>query len=247
MTTRQNDRPGFLLPIVGLVTASLLLGGCAARQQSLRDPAYAPVVAPSPNPPTPSFPSASNPMQQLMTGSIYSPATSRSLFEDYRARRVGDVLTVVLREQTDASKQAGTATKKASNIDMSSPKIFGRGITRNGVPILDTNIKGKVDFAGEGSSSQSNSLKGNITVTVAQVLPNGNLVVRGEKLLYLNQGSEVVRIRGIVRPSDISSTNTVYSTQIANAEITYKGKGIVADSNDAGWLTRFFNSGWWPL
>lgn len=247
MTIQRNAPSGYLSSIVGLMTVSLLLGGCAARLQTLHDPAYAPVVAPSNNPPAPSFPAASNPMQQLMTGSIYSPSTSRSLFEDYRARRVGDVLTVILREQTDASKQAGTATKKASNVDMPSPRIFGRDITHKGVPILETKINGKVDFSGEGSSNQSNSLKGNITVTVAQVLPNGNLVVRGEKLLYLNQGSEVVRIRGIVRPTDISSTNTVYSTQIANSEITYKGKGIVADSNDAGWLTRFFNSGWWPL
>ena len=247
MTRQRNTLPGYLFPVVGLLGASLLLGGCAAQQKSLRDPAYAPVVAPSPNPPPPRFPAASNPMQQLMTGSIYTPASSRSLFEDYRARRVGDVLTVILQERTDASKKAGTATKKSSNVDMPSPTIMGRKITRGGVPILETQIKGKVDFAGEGTSSQSNSLKGNITVSVSQVLPNGNLVVRGEKLLYLNQGSEVVRIRGIVRPADISASNTIYSTQIANAEITYKGKGVVADSNEAGWLTRFFNSKWWPL
>lgn len=247
MKKQRNALPASLFSMVGLTAASLLLGGCAVQQQNLRDPSYAPVVAPSPNPPRPSFPSANNPMQQLMTGSIYNPSTSRPLFEDYRARQVGDVLTVILQEYTDASKKAGTATKKASNVDMSSPTIFGRPITHNGVPVLDAKINGKVDFAGEGTSSQSNSLKGNITVTVSQILPNGNLVVRGEKLLYLNQGSEVVRIRGIVRPSDISASNTIHSTQIANAEITYKGKGVVADSNEAGWLTRFFNSKWWPL
>ncbi len=243
----RNNLPGYLFPLTTLLASGLLLGGCATQQKSLRDPAYAPVVAPSPNPPAPTFPAASNPMQQLMTGSIYNPATSRPLFEDYRARRVGDVLTVILKEYTDASKKAGTATKKATNVDLPSPTIMGRRVTHGGVPILENKINGKVDFAGEGTSSQSNSLKGNITVTVSQVLPNGNLVVRGEKLLYLNQGSEVVRIRGIVRPADISAGNTIYSTQIANAEITYKGKGVVADSNDAGWLTRFFNSKWWPL
>ena len=84
-------------------------------------------------------------------------------------------------------------------------------------------------------------------MTVADVLPNGFLKVQGEKIMNLNQGSEVIRIRGIIRPQDISSANTIESQQIANAEITYKGKGMVADSNDAGWLTRFFNSGWWPF
>lgn len=244
---QRNSLPLYMINITSVIVAGLLLGGCAAQQHSLRDPAYAPVVGPSPTPPPPRFTNRTNPVQQVMSGSIYNPGTSRFLFEDYRARRVGDVLTVILMEQTNASKKAGTTTKKATNIDLPSPTILGRKVTRGGVPILETQVNGKIDFAGEGDSSQSNSLKGNITVSVSQVLPNGNLVVRGEKLLYLNQGSEVVRIRGIVRPVDISANNSIYSNQIANAEITYKGKGVIADSNEAGWLTRFFNSKWWPL
>jgi flagellar L-ring protein precursor FlgH len=244
---KRNSLPRYISPLIAVVSTSLLLGGCAAQKQTLRDPAYAPVVGAAPNPPAPRFPAKVNPVQQVMTGSIYNASTSRFLFEDYRARRVGDVLTVILMEQTNASKKAGTTTKKASNVELPSPKLFGRHVTRGGVPILETSVNGKIDFAGEGDSRQSNSLKGNITVSVSQVLPNGNLVVRGEKLLYLNQGSEVVRIRGIVRPVDISANNSIYSNQIANAEITYKGKGVIADSNEAGWLTRFFNSKWWPL
>jgi flagellar L-ring protein precursor FlgH len=169
------------------------------------------------------------------------------LFEDYRARRVGDILTVVLEEKTNADKKASTATAKNSNIETPAPKLFGRGISIWGRDILDSKVSSKVDFAGEGGSSQSNSIKGNVTVTVSEVLPNGFLKVRGEKIMSLNQGSEVIRIRGIIRPQDISSANTIESQQIANAEITYKGKGMVANSNDAGWLTRFFNSGWWPF
>lgn len=219
---------------------SLLIGACSSMpQSSLRDPTYSPVIAATVKRPDPQHLAAS--------GSIYNPGTNRFLFEDYRARRVGDILTVILEEKTNADKKASTATAKNSSIGMPAPKLFGRGVSIWGRKVLDSEASAKVDFAGEGGSSQSNSLKGNITVTVAQVLPNGFLVVRGEKLMALNQGSEVVRIKGIVRPVDITSANTIKSQQIANAEITYKGKGMIADSNDAGWLTRFFNSGWWPF
>ncbi len=225
-----------------------LLGGCATQQKSLRDPAYAPVVPHNTQPQMHVQNPAAYPSGGMVTsGSIYNPATSRFLFEDYRARRVGDVLSVILLEQTKANKTASTATKKAAGVKMKAPTILGHRITHNGKDLLSAEIDGKVDFAGQGDSAQSNSLNGQITVTVAKILPNGNLEVRGEKLLYLNQGSEVVRIRGIVRPSDIRADNTIYSNQIANAEITYKGKGIVADSNEAGWLTRFFNSRFWPM
>ncbi len=217
-----------------------MLGACSHMQgRSLHDPEYHPVIAPVVEQ------SASH--IQSLNGAIYNPATNRFLFEDYRARRVGDILTVILEEKTNADKKASTATAKNSHIETPAPKLFGRGISIWGRKILDSKVSSKVDFSGEGGSSQSNSIKGNITVTVAEVLPNGFLKVRGEKLMNLNQGSEVVRIRGIVRPQDISSTNSIESQYIANAEITYKGKGMVADSNDAGWLTRFFNSSWWPF
>ncbi len=182
-----------------------------------------------------------------VNGSIYQCHNSRFLFEDLKARRVGDVLTVILQEKTDAKKKASTSTSKDTAVGITPPTLFGRGVTSGGVPILDTSIAANSKFSGGGDSSQSNSLSGNIAVSVVQVLPNGNLVVRGEKTLTLNRGSEVVRISGLVRPSDITADNQVYSTQIANAKITYSGEGMVANSSKAGWLTRFFNSGWWPL
>ncbi len=180
-------------------------------------------------------------------GSIYHANTSLHLFEDVKARRIGDLITILLEEKTNASKKASTSAKKNTDVAIPNPVLFGRGVTDKGVPILNTEVNSSLDFSGEGDSSQSNSLSGNITVTVVNILPNGNLVVEGEKWLTLNQGSEVIRITGIVRPIDVSPQNTVLSTSIGNAEITYSGKGMVADSNKAGWLTRFFNSAWWPL
>lgn len=205
------------------------------KQEPLRDPEFAPVR-----------PMIQAPSREI-TGSIYNSGTSRFLFEDLKARRVGDIITVILEEKTDANKNASTSTKKNSGIDMPAPTLFGGGITHKGRPLLSNSMSAGSAFSGEGGSSQSNSLKGNLTVTVVEVLSNGYLIVRGEKLLSLNQGSEVVRISGIIRPVDIAPDNTVKSNQIANAEIAYKGKGLLANSNNAGWLTRFFNTGFWPF
>ncbi len=203
--------------------------------QGLKKPAFEPAM-----------PEQIQPNMEV-TGSIYHSSNNRFLFEDIKARRVGDLITVILQEQTNAAKSASTNTSKDSNIDMPGPTLLGLPVTYKGREILHNSLKNNTKFAGAGDSSQSNSLSGNITVTVAKVLSNGNLVVRGEKVLTLNQGSEVVRISGLIRTSDISPDNTIVSTQIANANITYGGNGMVADSNKAGWLTRFFNSQIWPF
>jgi flagellar L-ring protein precursor FlgH len=179
------------------------------------------------------------------SGSIYTAGYARPWFEDIKARQVGDLLTVILDEQTDASKTASTEISKDNSTDISAPKILGKDVSIGGDP-LSTGLESSNDFTGEADSSQSNNLQGSITVTVAQVLPNGNLVIQGEKWIAINQGDEYVRLRGIVRPVDIGPTNTVLSTQVANARITYKGKGATADSNAIGWLARFFISPLWP-
>ena len=113
--------------------------------------------------------------------------------------------------------------------------------------IAELDLDSENSFDGAGGSEQSNSLKGDITVTVAAVYPNGNMLIKGEKVMHLNQGSEVIRISGIVRPADVTPKNTVFSTQIADVQITYAGDGAVADSNEQGWLARFFNSPLWPF
>lgn len=179
-------------------------------------------------------------------GSIYHDVHSLELFSDPRAHRVGDILTVVLLESTQASKKATTTTSKSDKVAIDAPTILGQGLTLNG-KTANITTNGQRSFNGDGSSSQSNQLTGAITVTVAQRLSNGNLLVRGEKMLSINQGQELVRISGIVRPQDIGSDNTIASTRVANAHIGYSGRGSLADANTQGWLSRFFSSKWMPF
>jgi flagellar L-ring protein precursor FlgH len=175
-------------------------------------------------------------------GSIYRSGYGMSLFLDRRARQVGDIITVTLEEKTDASKSSSTATGKESNISVPTVTLLGRGVTHNGVPIISSGVSSDQDFSGQGTSSQSNSLTGSITVTVSEVLRNGSLRVRGEKWVTINQGEEFIRIKGIVRPEDIGPDNAVPSYKIADARITYSGKGALADANSMGWLARIFQS-----
>lgn len=182
--------------------------------------------------------------QRPVNGSIFASYQSRALIEDPKAQNVGDVLTVLLVERTDASKQASTNTRKETTVDNQNPVILGGSVTANGRAILRNQLEGDQIFRGEGASSQSNSLAGTITVTVIERYPNGNLKVAGSKRLDLNQGRERVSIVGVVRPLDISTENTVTSDRLAVAEISYGGKGAVNDANSMGFLARFFNTPW---
>lgn len=222
----------------GLLLASvvLLLSACATPvHQPESDPDFA-AVRPVKSSPIP-----------VNDGAIYKAGFERSLFVDPTARRVGDVLTIVLQEQTNASKKSSTSTKKDSEIDLEAPTVFGAPVIYNGNEILSASVSAGRSFDGEGDSSQSNSLTGNITVTVAEIYPNGNLLVRGEKLLTLNQGSEHVRISGVIRQVDIRPNNTVYSSQVADARIIYGGQGVLAEVNAKGWMQRVFDGPWWPF
>jgi flagellar L-ring protein precursor FlgH len=207
----------------------VLLAGCATPPKE--DHSYAP-AKPLPLPPV-----------LARTGGIYHAGYEMRLFEDVVAHRIGDNLTIVLQEKTAAKKEADTSLKK-DNTSALSMGISGATImTRNG----ELDFSGKRQFDGNGQSQQSNSLTGNITVVVSDVLANGNLVVRGEKWITLNQGDEFLRISGIVRPADISPDNTVPSYLVADAKITYSGQGPVADTNAIGWLSRFFLSPIFPF
>lgn len=179
------------------------------------------------------------------TGAIYRDTGSMELFSDPRAHRVGDIVTIVLAENTQASKKAETTTSKKDNVDVGNASLWGKSFPRNGGKIagLSTNN----GFDGAGSATQSNQLTGDITVTVAQRLANGDLVLRGEKWVTINQGRELIRLSGIARPQDIGPDNTILSTRIANAQISYTGSGTLADANHQGWLARFFNSKWMPF
>ncbi len=176
------------------------------------------------------------------SGAIYRSGTDVRLFEDLTANRVGDILTVRLVEQTNASKNAQTSTSKTTETTLQNPTVFGRALTKDGTPLFDASLNGEQGFDGSGSSSQSNSLIGDITVTVVDRLPNGNLVIRGEKWVTLNQGREFIRLSGIIRPTDIEPDNSLVSTRIADAQIAYSSKGVIAAANRMGLISRFFHS-----
>ena len=181
------------------------------------------------------------------TDSIYQQSSAWLLHEDIKPRRVGDMLTVTLQEKTDAKKSADTTTQKATDSSIAAPSIFGAPITSSGRDVLATELATAYDFQGGSGSGQSNSLTGSVTVVVVEVQVNGNLMVQGEKWININQGEEYIRLRGIVRPSDISPDNTISSERIANAEIQYSGDGTLNDANEQGWLAKFFNSPWMPF
>ncbi|MBW3528416.1 flagellar basal body L-ring protein FlgH [Shewanella sp. NKUCC05_KAH] len=175
-------------------------------------------------------------------GSLYRPGFMLTLFKDKRAFREGDILTVALDEKTYSSKKADTKTNKEQDM--------GMGLAGN-IGDKTANADGKTSFSrgfnGAGSSTQQNQLSGSITVTVSKVLPNGTLLIRGEKWLRLNQGDEYLRLLGIIRADDIGNDNTISSQRIADARIIYGGQGAIADSNAMGWASRYFNSPWFPL
>ena len=183
----------------------------------------------------------------IQNGSIYQGQASSFIFEDMKAKRVGDILTVVLSERTNATKSASTTTKKENTTDLGAPTIFGAAVSHGGRNLLSADVETSQEFTGEGDSEQSNALTGTISVTIAKVFPNGNMFVKGQKRMLLNNGEEFIQITGIVRPMDVSVSNTVSSTLIADARITYSGKGTISDANKMGWLAKFFNSQIWPF
>lgn len=220
------------LAVVALV---LSLSACVVQPQARPgDPRYAPVSAPNAVPPKP------------VAGSLYQAGYGLTLFGDSKAHRVGDVITVVLNERTVSKKSSTVGIKKDSDLSFNGGTLLGSTPSLGSLN-LETAVQQNRDFTGEADADQSNSLTGNISVTVAGVLANGNLQVRGEKWMTLNRGDEFIRISGMIRPDDITPENTVDSTKLANAKISYSGTGELADSARIGWLGRFFNSAVWPF
>ncbi len=213
----------------------LALSGCARYYGDVRP--YAPLAPIQPVVAATAMPS---------DGAIYRAGPGLNLYADRRAREVGDLLTINLIENTMAQSSATTAIDKSSDISVSAPNIAGAPLTYNGRDLLSASLSGDRGFSGNGKTAQSNRLQGSLTVTVVQRLPNGNLVVQGQKNMRLNQGDELVQIQGIVRPADIGTDNTIASSKVAEARIAYGGRGAMAQSNSMGWLGRFFNSPVFP-
>ncbi len=216
---------------LSIFLALALLGGCASFNEMLPDEdstAYQPLELDYSLPPT-------------TGGGLYRSGYG-SLTQDQRALRIGDILTVVLEEQTQSSKSAGTSFGKSSSLAVGVPTVLGHDYDQ-----LESSAQAQRDFDGSAKSSQQNSLRGSIAVTVHRVMPNGTLLVKGEKALRLNQGEEFIRLTGLVRVDDINRFNQISSQNVANARISYAGRGVLNDSNSAGWLTRFFSSPIFPL
>lgn len=172
------------------------------------------------------------------TGSIYQSAQARPLFEDRRARHVGDTITINLVERNAAQKSANASAARGSSLSGGITATTKLPLaTLNG---LSAEAGVESDFTGQGAAAANNVFNGTITVTVIDVYPNGNLLVSGEKMVAINQGNEFIRFSGVVNANNVTASNTVQSTQVADARIEYRGSGFIDESNTMGWLQRFF-------
>lgn len=171
-------------------------------------------------------------------GAIYQASHVRPLFEDRRARFVGDTISINIVEKTQAAKKSNTGVERSQDLEVSVPTLF----KVPGKSFQGLNIEANHDskFSGKGESAANNTFTGTITCTVIEVLPNGNLLVSGEKLVAINQGEEFIRFSGVVNPAHITAANIVTSTQVADARIEYKANGAIDSAQVMGWLARFF-------
>lgn len=173
-------------------------------------------------------------------GAIFNVASARPLFEDRRARFVGDTLTINIREKVQASKKSENKATRSQKVDVSVPTIVGlpfKGAQGMALAASDAN-----NFDGKGENTSSNDFTGALAVTVIEVYPNGNLLVSGEKQIGLKEGEEFIRFSGVVNPNNITAANTVVSTQVADARIEYKANGFLDSAQVMGWLGKFFLS-----
>lgn len=174
----------------------------------------------------------------VANGSIYQVRRGyQPLFEDRRPRAIGDILTIVLNEEVSASKssQSNANRSGAAGLDIGQIPDIIDFLEDYGFDVSSDNT-----FSGGGGSQATNSFTGTITVSVLEVMNNGNLRVRGEKQIAINQGTEFIRFSGVVNPRTITAQNTVPSTQVADARIEYVGDGYINEAQHMGWLQRFF-------
>lgn len=193
------------------------------------DPAWAPI-----------HPKAKPEHYAAETGSLFNLATTSSLYDDTKPRGIGDIITVTLDENTNASKSADADLSKSNDASMDPLNVGGQELNM-GEYNFSYELSNDNNFTGSAAANQSNSLSGSITVEVIEVLANGNLVIRGEKWLTLNSGDEYIRLSGTIRPDDIDFDNTIASNRISNARIQYSGTGTNQDMQEPGFLARFFN------
>lgn len=189
--------------------------------------------------------SPASPARTVANGSIFQTGQAMSygyqpMFEDRRPRNVGDTLTIVLQENVSASKSSSANANRGGSTGLSFDTVPSALSGLLGGDRANTSISGSNDFSGKGGAAAKNTFSGTITVTVQQLLENGNLKVVGEKQIAINQGTEFIRFSGVVNPRTISSNNSVISTQVSDARIEYVGNGYINEAQQMGWLQRLF-------
>lgn len=173
-------------------------------------------------------------------GAIFQNAAYRPLFEDRRARLVGDIITISIAEKTSAGKQSNNSASKTGSVEASVPKLFG--VAANALSGLGASAKAATSYDDKGLVSATNNFTGTISVTVVEVFSNGNLLVSGEKQVAFDKGGEFVRFSGVVTPDAIAPGNIVSSTQVADARVEYRTNSHIDRAEVSNWLTRFFLS-----
>ena len=221
--------------LFNLIFLILFLTGCAAQKVAGPSPEYAPVV------PQPRVASS------IPTGSIFSRANADSWFGEKKTYQVGDVITVLLSESMNGSASATNEASRETSTDVLTAAQIARIGTPGGL-LLDsqngTPIDTTIESAGSGATGQSASLTGTMTAQVVDIYPNGNLMIRGEKIVNFSTGSEVIQVKGIIRPQDVQPDNTVQSKRIASAQISYKGTGQNANASRTPWGTNLLMAIW---
>ena len=227
-----------MMRLILILLMATALGACASKPPLEENSDFAPI--------RPIEPAA----DALPTGSILGNSMHMSLFQGQRQWRVGDIITVVLNESTQASRNSSLVTERKATNDALSSSWTNALLSPNG---FWGDVRGDIDLTaaeigseGVGTAAQANALSGVITAMVAEVLPNGNLIVEGRKQLSLTEGAEFIQIRGVVRSRDVQPDNTVSSMRMAQAQISYRGTGNLAESTQPGWITQLLFK-YWPL
>jgi flagellar L-ring protein precursor FlgH len=223
--------------VMCLLLGSLLLTSCAAPKQpivSIPEPLEE-IHAPAPN--------------TNETGSLWQQ-NNQSMFSDRKARSVGDIVTVIISEQSSASNEASTNTGRTTSMSASIPNFFGleNNDMFNGVNSIDLENLVNADFTdqfdGNGTTTRKEDLTASLTTQVIGQYPNGQLKIRGGKEVMVNNEVQIIYLTGIIRPVDINANNTVNSTKVLNARISYTGKGALSDKQKPGWAMRMLDNVW---
>jgi flagellar L-ring protein precursor FlgH len=225
------------MKIVGFKLVSLailggMIGGCSTYTEQVVSQSFQPAEAP-----------VILARSTAANGAIFQPGRSGLFATDQRARRIGDILTVSFNETYAATKAQTASSSKTDafgvTLPTALPNILTGGFDKDPAGL---NAGTTRSFAGSGNAVQSNSFSGLLSVTVVRVFDNGNMEVQGQKELTLNNGNEYVRVRGVVRPEDISAANIVSSDRLADAQIRYTGSGHLADASQPGWLSQLMRT-----